>query len=149
MIEVSRRRQIAATASAVFAALADPDNLATIVPRVRRIELLERTATRARVATHMALGPFGELRSEGDVRWATDREVVFSTRRPVPVEARWLLTPHNGGIDLLVTLGLDLAALIGPLAALVPANEVAKLVTPDLDAALAAIARRVEPATPG
>ncbi|MFN8568529.1 MAG: SRPBCC family protein [Kouleothrix sp.] len=149
MIEVSRRRQIAATASAVFAALADPDNLATIVPRVRRIELLERTATRARVATHMALGPFGELRSEGDVRWATDREVVFSTRRPVPVEARWLLTPHNGGTDLLVTLGLDLAALIGPLAALVPANEVAKLVTPDLDAALAAIARRVEPATPG
>ncbi|MBK9941412.1 MAG: SRPBCC family protein [Kouleothrix sp.] len=149
MIEVSRRRQIAATASAVFAALADPDNLATIVPRVRRIELLERTATRARVATHMALGPFGELRSEGDVRWATDREVVFSTRRPVPVEARWLLTPHNGGTDLLVTLGLDLAALIGPLAALVPANEVAKLITPDLDAALAAIARRVEPATPG
>lgn len=144
MIEVARNRQIAASPAAVFAVLADARNLASILPRVRRVELLGQQANRARVATYMALGPFGEFRSEGDVQWQTDREVVFRARRPMLVEARWSLTPQAGGSNVQLTLGLDLAGLIGPLAALVPAAEVAKLVAPDLEAALAAVARQAE-----
>ena len=74
----------------------------------------------------------------------TDREVVFSSQRPVEVEARWTLTPAGVGTDLQAALSLDLAPLIGPFAAFVPQNEVANMVGPDLEAALAEIARRVE-----
>lgn len=146
MFEVTRSRFVAAPPARVFAALADPSNLAGIIPRVRRVELLEQSADRARVATIMALGPFGEIRNEGEVRWQTDRTIVFSSRRPMPVEARWTLVPREAGTDLQVRLTLDLAALIGPLAGFVPAGEVAKLAGPDLEAALAAVAARAEPA---
>jgi carbon monoxide dehydrogenase subunit G len=144
LIKVSRDRQIDAPPEAVFAALADPEQLSAIMPRVRRVEVLERGIDRARVATHMAIGPFGDIRSEGDVRWQTGREVVFITHKPVAVEARWALAPSGGGTRLQATLSLDLASLLGPLATFVPQNEVANMVAPDLEAALAAIAKRVE-----
>lgn len=144
MISVSRNRYIDAPPEAVFAALADPDNLSQIMPRVRRVELVERGVEHARVATHMALGPFGEIRSEGDVYWQPGREVIFSARRPIPVEARWTLTPSGDGTDLQAALSLDLTPIMGPLAAFVPQNEVANMIGPDLDAALSAIARRFE-----
>ena len=144
MFRVTRSRQIDAPAARVFATLADPAGLAGIVPRVRRITVIKRNADSATVATEMALGPFGALRSEGDVRWQTDREVVFSTKRPVAVEARWTLTENQAGTLLQATLSLDLAPLIGPFTAFVPANEVEKMIAPDLDAALAEIARRAE-----
>jgi carbon monoxide dehydrogenase subunit G len=147
MINVKRERQVDASPQDVFAALADPANLARIIPRVRRVELVEQGVGRARVATHMAIGPFGDIRSEGDVRWEDNREVVFSARKPMAVEARWTLTPAAGGTHLAATLSLDLASLLGPLAAFVPQSEVAKVIGPDLDAALAAIARRVERTT--
>jgi carbon monoxide dehydrogenase subunit G len=143
MIYVKRMRHIAASPQAVFAALSDPSNLAGLMPRVRRVEMLDRQVDYARIATQMSIGPFTNIRSEGDVRWQTDREVVFSSRQPLPVEARWTLTPSGDGTDLQAALSLDLAPLMGPFAALVPDNEVAKVVGPDLEAALAEIARRV------
>jgi hypothetical protein len=58
--------------------------------------------------------------------------------------ARWTLTPSGGGTDLRAALTLDLAPLIGPLAALIPQREVVNMIGPDLEAALAEVARRVE-----
>jgi hypothetical protein len=144
MITVSRTRHIDATPAAIFAALSDPDKLSGLLPRVRRIEFIEREADRARVATHMALGPFGDIRSEGEVRWQTDREVVFSSRSPVLVEARWTLAPASSGANLRAALSLDLAPLLGPLAAFIPSDQLARMIGPDLDAALAELATRVE-----
>ena len=144
MITVNRTRHIDATPEAIFAALSDPARLSRLLPRVRRIEFIERAADHARIATHMALGPFGDLRCEGEVRWQADREVVFSSRLPVPVESRWTLTPANGGTDLHAALSLDLAPLIGPFAAFVPSEQVIRMLGPDLDAALAELASRVE-----
>lgn len=144
VINVNRTRHIDASPEAVFAAISDPDRLAGLMPRVRRVELVEHSAGRARVATHMALGPLGSIRTEGDVRWQEGREVVFNTRRPISVEARWTLIPASGGTDVRAALSLDLGPLMGPLAAFVPQDEVAKMVGPDLDAALAEVARRVE-----
>jgi carbon monoxide dehydrogenase subunit G len=144
MIYINRSRYIAATPEAVFAALSDPHNLAGLMPRVRRVELMDRQPDRARIATQMTIGPFSNIRSEGDVRWSAGREVVFSSRKPVSVEARWTLTPSGSGTDLQAALSLDLAPLIGLLAAFVPQQDVANMVGPDLDAALAEVARRVE-----
>jgi hypothetical protein len=143
MIRVSRQRRIAAPPAAVFAALTEPDRLATLLPRVRRIELLEQRPNFARVATHMALGPFGTLRSEGEVRWQDGREVIFTTLRPVPVEAHWQLLAVDNATDLQATLTLDLAPLLGPLAAFVPTAEVERMVAADLEAALQAVAGAV------
>jgi hypothetical protein len=53
------------------------------MPRVRRVEMLDRQHDRARIATHMAFGPFGDIRTEGEVRWRRDREVVFRAQWPV------------------------------------------------------------------
>jgi carbon monoxide dehydrogenase subunit G len=144
MIHIHRVRYIDATPEAVFAALSDPSNLAGLMPRVRRVELMDRQPDRARIATQMTIGPFSNIRSEGDVCWQAGREVVFSSRTPLPVEARWTLTPSGSGTDLQAAISLDLAPLIGILAAFVPQKDVANMVGPDLDAALAEIARRVE-----
>jgi hypothetical protein len=144
MITVDRTRHIAATPAEIFAALSDPGKLSGLLPRVRRIEFIERTADCARVATHMALGLFGDIRSEGEVCWQTDREVVFSSHRPVRVESRWTLIPANGGTDLCAALSLDLAPLIGPFAAFIPPEQITRMIGPDLDTALAELASRVE-----
>jgi hypothetical protein len=144
MIRVDRTRHIDATPEEVFAVLSDPGNLSELLPRVRRIEFIERKADHARVATHIALGLFGDIRSEGEVRWQTDREVIFSSLRPVPVESRWTLTPANGGTELCAALSLDLAPLIGPFAAFIPNDQVTRMIGPDLDSALAELASRVE-----
>jgi len=144
MIHIHRIRHIDAAPEAVFVALSDPSNLAQLMPRVRQVDLIEHQPDRARIATYMTIGPFANIRSEGDVRWQAGREVVFSSRRPLPVEARWILKPSGSGTDLQAMLSLDLAPLIGVLAAFVPHKDVANMVGPDLDAALAEIARRVE-----
>jgi carbon monoxide dehydrogenase subunit G len=144
MIRINRTRYIEATAEAVFAALSDPNNLAGLMPRVHKVDMLDRQPDRARIATQMTIGPFSNVRSEGDVRWQAGREVVFSSRTPVLVEARWILTPCGSGTNLQAAFALDLAPLIGMLAALVPQQDVANMIGPDLDAALAEVARRVE-----
>ncbi|HWQ11158.1 MAG TPA: SRPBCC family protein [Roseiflexaceae bacterium] len=143
-VSVRRARFIAASVEAVFAALADPARLAGVLPRVRKVELLERGASRARIATHMELTPLHTLCAEGEVRWEGMRAIVFRTARPVAVETRLELRPATGGTDLSATLTIDLASLLGPLAALVPREQVAAAIAPDVEATLAAIARAVE-----
>ena len=144
MITVDRTRHIDASPETIFDALSDPDKLSALLPRVQRIEFIQQSADRARIATYMALGPFGNIRSEGDVSWKDNREVVFSAHKPVKVESRWTLVPVNGGTDVHAALSLDLAPLMGPFAAFVPPDQVKQMIEPDLDMALAEIAQRVE-----
>lgn len=143
-IMVERSRLIQASPEAIFLILSDPANLASIMPRVKQIEVLSRDADSARVRTHMALGPFGAVHSEGEVRWLTNREIVFSSTQPVAIETQWLLTPANNGTSLRAIMVLDLSPMMGPLASFVPQDSVSAMIAPDLDAALAAIARKVE-----
>ncbi len=143
-VTVSRSRTIAASPAAIFAVLSDPARLAGVLPRVTQVEVIERGASSARVVAHMRLTPFNALRAEGEVRWLQDREIAFATRHPVAVETRLLLCPEDGGTRLDATLTLDLTPLMGPLAALVPHDQVARAAAPDLEATLQAIARASE-----
>lgn len=143
-VTVDRSRHIAAAPEVVFAALSDPAKLAGVLPRVKRVEVLERETSRARLATHMQLSPFNTVRAEGEVRWQEPREIVFTTREPVLVETRLQLIPAAGGTELRASLTLDLTAMIGPFAAFVPQEQVANVAGPDLEATLAGIARAVE-----
>ncbi|MFQ3631775.1 SRPBCC family protein [Roseiflexus sp.] len=144
VVTVERNRRIAASAEHVFATLSDPQTLAGLLPRVKKVEVLHRGTSNARVATHMAVGPFATIRSEGDVHWQKDREVVFTSRHPVSVESRWSFVPDGKETDLKVKLTIDLTPMLGPLAAMVPADQVAGMIEPDLDHALTALARRIE-----
>ena len=141
-ITVRRTRLIDAPPEDVFAALSDPQELSALLPRVRKIELLDRGPDRARVVTHMALGPFGDIRNEGEVRWQSGREVVFRSARPMPVCSRWQLRPAAGGTEVEVSLELDLAPVLGFMASFVPEHQVAAVVAPDLDTALLALEQR-------
>lgn len=146
MIKVYRTRTIDASPSTIFDLLSDSESLPTLLPRVSRVEFLQQVGyeDQARIATYMALGPFGELRSEGTVQWEVDREVAFVSHKPVYVESRWTLSPSGAGTTVDVALTLDLAPLLGPLAKFIPPEQVTGMVIPDLDTALSEVARRVE-----
>ncbi len=149
MIEVTRTRLIRSAPEPIFAMLSDPTNLASMLPRVRSVDILERHADWARIATHMAFGPFGTVRNEGEARWRDNSEITFVSRTPILVETRWSLVPVEGGTTVNAQLRLDLAPLLGPLAAFVPPAQVIGMVAPELDSALAALAQRVEVGSAG
>ncbi|MEN9935103.1 MAG: hypothetical protein RLZZ387_1682 [Chloroflexota bacterium] len=143
-VTVSRARHIAAPPEAVFAALSNPVRLAGILPRVKKVELLEQGESRARIATHMQITPFNTVRAEGEVRWQGTREIVFSTTHPVTVETRLELRPTATGTNVYATLTLNLAPMMGAFAAFVPQDQVANVTGPELEATLSAISRAVE-----
>jgi carbon monoxide dehydrogenase subunit G len=142
-IVIVRKREIAATPETIFAVIADPKNLAQLLPNVRSVEIIEQSDDRARLITSMSLGPLAGFKVEGVVRWRAGREIVFRSEAPIAVESSWSLTPVAGGTRVDVALKLDLASVIGPLAAFVPAEKVVSVVAPDMDAALDKIAARV------
>lgn len=144
MIKVSRHTTIeGATPEIIFAALSDPNGLTQLLPRVRQVEMLERKADWAKLVTHMALGGiFGTIRCEGELTWVEPSEIVFTVRKPLPVETRWTLTPTVNGTALQAAIALDLAPLLGPMAPFVPANAVADMMAKELESALASIKAR-------
>lgn len=150
MITVSRRSYIESiTPEQLFAALSDPALIGQLLPRVQKVEMLSRNeaAREARLATHMSMGGiFGSIRCEGDLTWQEPHEIVFKVLSPLPVETKWLLKPRLDGTEIQASMGLDLAPMLGPLAAFVPPREVGEILTKELDAALKTIAERLAPA---
>jgi carbon monoxide dehydrogenase subunit G len=142
-ISVVRQRIIRATPEAIHELLADPTQLARVLPRVERIDVIQMEGNWARVQTTMAFGPLGTVRSEGEVRW-TLSEFVFQSTTPVQIEARWLLTPVVHGTEVTAALNLDLRPMLGPLAGLVPPERVADMIGPDLDTTLETLARHFQ-----
>lgn len=143
MVRASRSRHIDAAPEVVFAALSDPALLPSMLPRVSKVDILSRTPEHARIATHMSFAPFGTMRSEGDVHWRDGREVLFEAKKPVVVQARWSLSPANGGTDVTAELALDLAPMLGPLSGFVPDDQVRAMLVPDLDTALQALDQHI------
>ncbi|MGQ9482115.1 SRPBCC family protein [Chloroflexus sp.] len=146
MIKVGRRCHIeGVTPEQVFTTLSDPALISQILPRVQKTELLNRddVARRARLVTYMSMGGlFGTIRCEGDLTWQDNREIVFTVRTPLPVETRWVLTQAVNGTDLQITMGIDLAPLLGVMASFVPEKTVADMLGADLEAALRGVARQ-------
>ncbi|MBX0329339.1 SRPBCC family protein [Oscillochloris sp. ZM17-4] len=143
MITVTRRSYIeSATPAEIFDSLSDPSRIGQLLPRVQKVEMLSRdmeTRT-ARLVTHMSLGGiFGTIRCEGDLTWEEPGEILFKVRTPVPVETRWTLTSAVNGTDLQATMSLDLAPMLGPMAAFVPVQTVGDMLAKELESALKAI----------
>lgn len=150
MIKVTRRAYLeGSTPAEIFAALSDPQGVAQILPRVQKVDMLNRddAARKARLVTHMSLGGiFGTIRCEGELTWVDDREILFKVRTPVPVETHWLLTQAVGGTELQATMDLNLAPMLGPMAAFVPVQQVSDMLATELEKALTAISARMNEA---
>lgn len=150
MIKVTRRAYLEETTpEAIFTALSDPKSIAKILPRVQKVEMLNRDDVnrKARLVTHMGLGGmFGTIRCEGDLTWVDGREILFKVRTPVAVETRWQLTQAVNGTELQATMALDLAPILGPMAAFVPTQQVADMLAAELESALKAIAAQLREA---
>lgn len=148
MIKVTRRAYLEnTTPEAIFAALSDPKSISKLLPRVQKVEMLNRDDVnrKARLVTHMGLGGlFGTIRCEGDLTWEEPREILFKVRTPVPVETRWTLTPGVNGTDVQATMALDLAPMLGPMAAFVPTQQVADMLAAELEGALKAVATQLK-----
>jgi hypothetical protein len=147
MINVTRRAYIEdATPEAIFAALSDPKSIGQLLPRVQKVELLNRDeeAGKARLVTHMGFGGiFGTVRCEGDLTWVEPREIMFQVRTPLPVETCWGLTPAVNGTDIQTSMALDLEPMLGPMAAFVPNAQVSEMLAAELEAALRAVAAKM------
>lgn len=144
MITIKRTKLVDATPQEVFDTLADPQELTRLVPRVQRVDVLERHADWARIVTHMALGGiFGTIRCEGELRWVEPQSLSFTVRKPLPLENRWSFTPVAGGTEVTVHMSLDLAPLLGPFAQFVPVGAVNDMLGHDLDSTLQRIAARI------
>lgn len=150
MIKVARRAYIEGTTpEAIFAALSDPKSIGQLLPRVQKVEMLNRddVARKAKLVTHMGLGGiFGTIRCEGDLTWEDNREILFTVRTPVPVETRWLLSPGVNGAEIRASMSLDLAPMLGAMAAFVPVQQVSDMLASELESALKAIARQMRDA---
>jgi carbon monoxide dehydrogenase subunit G len=147
MIKVARRAYIEGTTpEAIFAALSDPKSIGQLLPRVQKVEMLNRDdeARHAKLVTHMGLGGiFGTIRCEGDLTWDDNKEILFQVRTPVPVETRWHLAPGVNGAEVRASMSLDLGPMLGPMAAFVPVQQVSDMLAAELESALKAIARRM------
>jgi carbon monoxide dehydrogenase subunit G len=145
MIKVARRSLIEhATPEEIFAALSDPNGLTQLLPRVKKVEMLQRTDTRARLVTHMAMGGmFGNIRCEGDLTWTEPREIVFVVRKPLPVETRWQLFAAPTGTEIQASMALDLAPMLGPMASFVPTEQVTDMLTREIEDTIKALRVRV------
>jgi len=135
---------VEATPQAIFDTLADPQELTKLIPRVQRVDVLERHSDRARIVTHMALGgAFGTIRCEGELRWVEGESLSFTVRKPLPLENRWTFTPVAGGTEVAVHMSLDLAPMLGPFAQFVPTVAVNDMLRQDLDSMLQRVAARI------
>ncbi|GAB4439113.1 MAG: SRPBCC family protein [Chloroflexi bacterium OHK40] len=152
MIKVTRRAHLeGATPAAIFAALSDPKSIGQLLPRVQKVELLNRdeVGRKARLVTHMSMGGiFGTIRCEGDLTWEDGREILFKVRTPLPVETRWTLVPGVNGTEIQATMGIDLAPMLGPMAAFVPVQTVSEMLGTELEGALKAIAVKLRDEAP-
>jgi carbon monoxide dehydrogenase subunit G len=152
MIKVTRRAHIeGATPEAIFAALSDPKSIGQLLPRVQKVELLNRddAANKARLVTHMGFGGiFGTVRCEGDLTWVEPREIVFQVRTPLPVETRWSLTAGVSGTNIQTSMALDLGPMLGPMAAFVPTQQVSEMLAAELETALEAVAAKMRELQP-
>lgn len=145
MITINLRATIrSASPHQVFDALADPQGLKTLLPRMKKIEHEQISPNSANLVMHIAIGSvFGTIPCEGVLKWKEPSEIVFTVHRPLPVETRWRLVAVGPNTELNVGLWLDLVPLLGPMAKYVPTNVVEDMIRNELKHAIRQIPIRL------
>ncbi|HEY1016084.1 MAG TPA: SRPBCC family protein [Herpetosiphonaceae bacterium] len=138
MISITRERRIPALApAALYALLADPQNLPRILPRIARVEAGEPAGDSTPLTAYFQFGDdLGQRAAPGVFRAVADKEVAFECAKPLPIVARWTLHPQGQGTLLKGLLQFDLKPLLGPLALMTPTTLVKQRVGAELEQAL-------------
>ncbi len=138
MITINRERRVSHSMAAVWALLAEPTNLPRVMPRIARVELGVPTVAGTPLTAHFNLGSqLGQRAAPGIFRAVGGNDISYECKKPLPILARWLLQPVDGGTLIKATLQFDLKPLLGPLALMAPTAMIKKNVGDELDAALA------------
>jgi hypothetical protein len=146
MIKVERHILIeTVTPREVFAELSNPENLTTLLPRLRKATLDESTNDSARLTLCITIGNmFGTICFGGHLNWVEPSEINFHVKKPIDAKIQWFLTPTNLGTNVNVVACMDISPLLGPMAFFVPNDMVGNIIGSDLEHALQQVASRFE-----
>lgn len=142
MINVERRRMIAAPADVVRAILIDVEHMPQLMPRISSVEVRGSSDNRARLALNFRTSRLGTQRIEGEAR-ILDDGMRFVAVRPVQIDVRWSVHQHGEGTEVTARLTIDTSALLGPIDRFVPRTLIEKRIGKELDASLDALERLV------
>ena len=138
MITINRERRVAHSIAAVWALLSEPTNLPRVMPRITRVELGPTTTGGTPLTAYFNFGSqLGQRSAPGMFRAIAGNDISYQCTKPLPILARWLLQPVDGGTLIKASLQFDLKPLLGPLALMAPTALIKKNVGDELDAALA------------
>lgn len=146
MIKLNLRSHIqGATPEELFAALSDREGLKVLMPRLSKVEYLDRTETSETIVMHISIGSsFGTIPCEGTLSWQEPQQVTFTVRKPLPVDMQWTLTPAVNGTEMHVAMTLNLKPLLGSMTSFVPKNFVREMMEKEMTYAIKQVAQRVK-----
>lgn len=142
MIQVERRKTIAAPVDVVKAALSDVEHLDRLLRRVERVEVQGSTAERARVTLALRTSRFGVMRIDGEARLLPNG-TRFVAVKPLQIDSRWTVEARGDATEVTAQLAIELAPILGAFARFVPARMVESKLSQELDESLQALERLV------
>ncbi len=142
MIQVERRRTIAAPVDVVMTALSDVTHLDRLLRRVERVEVQGSTAERARVTLSLRTSRFGVMRIDGEARLLPNG-TRFVAVKPLQIDSRWTVEARGDATEVTAQLAIELASVLGAFARFVPSRVVESKLKQELDGSLQALERLV------
>jgi carbon monoxide dehydrogenase subunit G len=137
MIVVERKRRIDASPERVRALLADPTQLARLMPRAERVDVLAQSEQRARIAMLLRLGRLGTQRVEGEARRLNDG-IRFIAVQPMQIDMQMVVGGHDAA-EITARLGVELPRALGSIARWIPRRLIEQRIGAELEQALDAL----------
>lgn len=138
MIEVMRRRAIAAPGAAVRAVLVDMEQLGRLLPHVERLEVQATGENRARVAITVRAGKLGAQRIEGEARMLADG-VRFIAVRPVQLDSQWTVQERGPASDVSLRFAVEPDGPLAAISRFIPRRIVEQRIGQELERSLDAL----------
>ncbi len=143
MISVERIRTINIPVEKVRAALSDPQQLQQVIPGVRSVEIVSRTADHARVVVTTALTLPGADRIEGDAV-VTSEGMRFNAAQPMPMALALTAVPQGGSSEVTARIESEIPPGLGAMARFIPQHVIEGRIGAELDRALERLERVVQ-----
>lgn len=142
MIEVERRRTIAAPADAVKAVLTDVEQLQRLLPRVERVEVFGSTGNRARLVLTVRFRRLGPQRIEGEAR-ILDNGLRFVAVQPAQIDARWTLQSRGDATEVAAHWSIEPGRMLRTVTRLMPRRLLEERIGREVEGSLQALEEAV------
>ena len=138
MIEVERRKLVAAPVARLLEVLHNVEHLQQLVPRAERVDVQGQTENRARVAVWLRTGRFGLQRIAGEAR-VVPNGLRFIAVEPVQIDARWSVVERGDAPEVTVRLSIDPGGMLQSVSRFLPRRLIEQRLGHELDACLEAL----------